>query len=461
MKSLRAYLLTLFAASLVLPCPSPAAEPKAGKPVEEGDMRDRAGYYSVVFYYKPDPAGDTRKTAEALAKKLLPEVPIEAALSTPPCIVFEEEKAPLKNFPVPEASHFKHSGRGLTDKDIAAMQKTTRATRLILFAPKDDVWRMGRAFTELALQFAEKTDAYIWDSATRECFTRDAWKAKRLAGWREGGVPEITQQTTIHLYQADDSERYLRAITLGMEKFALPDVVIERLIGSDNKPAGNLINLVCQTFAENPVIKDARKQTFKLSALKAGGFRKTQEDSLLDKATGEATLELLNGKRQDGDPENELVEISFANGEGKTDDERREHALSALWGSKDSIVGVKHDEEILAASKRALVKLAKLRPVFQKGLKPGERLMVKAPFQRDDKGKEWMWVEVMKWSALQKVEGILQNDPFYIKALKAGAKVDVNFDELFDYIFVHADGKNEGNETGKLMEKQAGPTKEK
>ena len=443
MKSRRAYLLTLFAASLVLPCPSPAAEPKAGEPVEEGDMRDRAGYYSVVFYYKPDPAGDTRKTAEALAKKLLPEVPIEAALSTPPCIVFEEEKAPLKNFPVPEASHFKHSGRGLTDKDIAAMQKTTRATRLILFAPKDDVWRMGRAFTELALQFAEKTDAYIWDSAT------------------EGGVPEITQQTTIHLYQADDSERYLRAITLGMEKFALPDVVIERLIGSDNKPAGNLINLVCQTFAENPVIKDARKQTFKLSALKAGGFRKTQEDSLLDKATGEATLELLNGKRQKGDPQNELVEISFANGEGKTDDERREQTLSALWGSKDSIVGVKHDGEILAASKRALVKLATLRPAFLKGRKPGERLMVKAPFKRDDEGSEWMWVEVMKWPTPQKVEGILQNDPFYIKALKAGAKVEVNFAELFDYIFVHADGTNEGNETGKLMEKQAGPTKEK
>lgn len=424
-------------------------------------MRDKAGYYSVVFYYKPDPAGDTRKTAESLAKKLLPGVPIEAAPSTPPCIVFEEEKAPLKNFPVPDASYFKHSGRGLTDKDIAAMQKTSRATCLILLAPKDDVWRMGRAFTELALQYAEKTDAYIWDSATRECFTRDAWKARRLAGWPENGAPEITRQTTIHLYQADDSERYLRAITLGMEKFALPDVVIERLIGSDNKPAGNLINLVCQTLAENPVIKDARKQTFKLSALKAGSFRKSQEDSLLDKATGEATLELLNGKRQNGDPENELVEISFANGEGKTDDERREQTLSALWGSKDSIVGVKHDEEILAASKRALVKLAKLRPAFLKGLKPGERLMVKAPFKRDDEGNEWMWLEVMKWPTPKKVEGILQNDPFYIKALKSGAKVEVNFDELFDYIFVHADGTNEGNETGKLMEKQAGPTKEK
>ncbi len=461
MKSLRAYLLTLFAASLLHPCPSPAAEPKVGEPIATGDVRSKGGYYSVVFYYKPDPAGDTRKTAGALAKKLLPDVPFSDSRAKPPFIGFEEEKAPLKNFPVPDASYFKYFGRGVTDKDIAAIQKTSRATRLILFAPKDDVWRLGRAFTELALQFAEKTDAYIWDSATRECFTREAWKARRLAGWPEDGVPEITQQTTIHLYQADDSERYLRAITLGMEKFALPDVVVEHLIGSDNKPAGNLINLVCQTFAENPVIKAPRKQTFKLSALKAGDFRKTQEDSLLDKATGEATLELLNGKRQDGDQENELVEISFANGEGKTDDERREQTLSALWGSKYSIVGVKHDEEILAASKRALVKLAKLRPVFQKGLRPGERLMVKAPFQRDDKGKEWMWVEVMKWPAEKKVEGILQNDPFYIKALKSGAKVEVNFEELFDYIFVHADGTNEGNETAKLMEKQAGPTKEK
>jgi hypothetical protein len=40
--------------------------------------------------------------------------------------------------------------------------------------------------------------------------------------------------------------------------------------------------------------------------------------------------------------------------------------------------------------------------------------------------------------------------------LKAGAKVTVAVEDAFDYIFYHADGREEGNETGALLEKQAG-----
>jgi hypothetical protein len=135
------------------------------------------------------------------------------------------------------------------------MQTTSRATCLVFVIPKKDVWTLGRKFTQLAEEFAEKTGAYLWDSATRECFSREAWTKMRLETWPESGIPDITHQITIHLYRPDDSSRYLRAITLGMEKFSLPNVVIERLLPSDNRPAGNLINLVCQSFAEKPVIE--------------------------------------------------------------------------------------------------------------------------------------------------------------------------------------------------------------
>jgi uncharacterized protein YegJ (DUF2314 family) len=75
---------------------------------------------------------------------------------------------------------------------------------------------------------------------------------------------------------------------------------------------------------------------------------------------------------------------------------------------------------------------------------------------RDDEGHEWMWVEVTKWTDAKRLEGILWNDPFHIRKLKAGAKVTVATEEVFDYIFYHADGREEGNETGVLMEKQSG-----
>jgi hypothetical protein len=47
--------------------------------------------------------------------------------------------------------------------------------------------------------------------------------------------------------------------------------------------------------------------------------------------------------------------------------------------------------------------------------------------------------------------GILANDPFEISTLKAGARVEVTADEIFDYILRRRDGTEEGNETGKLM----------
>ena len=438
---------------------------KSETPIASGDVRANHGFYSVVFYYSPEPAVEPEATARALAAKYFPTVTFSSKLSekpAPPFIGFEEERAPLENFPVPDSGYFKHGGRGLSDEAIAAIQKTARATRLVLVAPRDEVWSAGRTYTQLALDFATATGAAIWDSATRECFSRDAWQERRLSKWSENQtVPDLRPHITIHLYQADESRRYLRAITLGMEKFALPDVVIERLVGSDNRPAGNLINLVCQSLAEAPEIADGANRLFRVADIREPGLRAQFSEGLEEKATAEVRLALLEGNHQDGDPGNRLIELSFRHSAGTTDDERREAALSTLWGAKDSIIGVRHDGAIKAAAARARARLPELRKAFASGLPPGERLLLKAPFARDDEGDEWMWVEVMQWSDSGKIEGLLQNDPFYIKNLQAGARVRVNESAIFDYIFHRADGTVEGNETGRLMEQQEGERRQK
>ncbi len=72
----------------------------------------------------------------------------------------------------------------------------------------------------------------------------------------------------------------------------------------------------------------------------------------------------------------------------------------------------------------------------------------------DDEGDEWMWIEVMKWSEDDVLSGSLQNSPFHIKDLKAGAMVEVKLADAFDYILYHSDGTEEGNATGAIMRKQ-------
>lgn len=434
--------------------------------VPGGDIRNDSSFYSVVFYHGVQTKGEAWVTVSNLVQRSFPGLtfhtdPSQQTNARPPYVAFEGERSPFQNFPVPDPEYFKYAGRGLTSEDITTIGRAQLAERLVLVAPRDVAGKLGRKFTELALEYAALREAYIWDSATREVFTREAWRKARLESWPEGELPDIRKQITIHLYRAKDDEPYLRAITLGMEKFALPDVVIERVIGSDNRSAGNLINVFCQTLAENPVMTNGAKHQLRLAALQTARLRTEYEEMLLDKAEKVAALELLRGKRQEGDPDNGLIEISFRHGRGKTEDERRESVLSKFWGGADAVKAVKHTDEILEASNRAKEKLAQLRPHFVAGLKPGERLMVKGPFARDGGGNEWMWVEVTKWTNAKRLEGILQNDPFYIRKLKAGAKVTVAADEVFDYIFYHADGREEGNETGALMEKQSGAVDQK
>ena len=59
----------------------------------------------------------------------------------------------------------------------------------------------------------------------------------------------------------------------------------------------------------------------------------------------------------------------------------------------------------------------------------------------------------MRWQG-HTIRGILDNDPFEIPDLKAGAKVEVKEDSLFDYLLVKRDGTQEGNETARLMKRE-------
>jgi uncharacterized protein YegJ (DUF2314 family) len=240
---------------------------------------------------------------------------------------------------------------------------------------------------------------------------------------------------------------------LGMEKFGLPDVAVERSVKSENKSVGSLINVFCQTIATNSVLKDPSRFPITLDALPASLAKDYRED-VIEKGTGKAELAIMRGTPDEGDPENEQVALDFRYGKGANEDERRSEFLERFWGGKDEIVSVNHDEAIKKASEEARRQLTAMKGKFRKGLPAGSNLMVKGPFPRDDKGSEWMWVEVLKWSDDDVLSGSLQNSPFHIKALKAGANVSVKLTDAFDYILKNPDGSTEGNETGELMQKQ-------
>src|SRR6266481_8472731 len=97
----------------------------------------------------------------------------------------------------------------------------------------------------------------------------DAWHERRLKSW-SGDVPDISSQTVIHVYKKDELDR---AITLGMTKMGLPDVVVDVISGSSSRPVGNLINIFCQAMAEGAVFEESGKFRLELRAIKDSKVR--------------------------------------------------------------------------------------------------------------------------------------------------------------------------------------------
>jgi uncharacterized protein YegJ (DUF2314 family) len=235
-----------------------------------------------------------------------------------------------------------------------------------------------------------------------------------------------------------------------MRKFGLPDVALNGLSCYQDESTSNLINLICQTIAEkeNPIVNGTID--LDIEGVSNESLKKTLIESLEKGAEKRVAVPLTIVGNEEGDPVNQLLGIRNP----KNAQVYHDHLIAMLFGARDSIVHTTHDGELLEASNRAKKKLPELKDLFQKGLRPGEHILVKGPFRTPSGDNEWMWVEVTKWSGTQ-IHGILQNNPFEVPDLKAGSRVKVPQNDVFDYIHCFPDGTQEGNETGEIISRNA------
>jgi uncharacterized protein YegJ (DUF2314 family) len=313
-----------------------------------------------------------------------------------------------------------------------------------------------RAADKLLLKISRETKSAIYDTATREYFSDTEWEKRRVASWSPDGLPDVAKHITVHMYSPGDSP-LVREITLGMAKFGRDDVVINGAARNDSESAGALINLAAQTLVEQPGAPDRATGNLRvdIDQLRHAAVRERIKKSYSDGATGQAVLSVAKTEREDGDPENALLELTFAEGSagGGTVHERRVAVLSQVFGSREfpTVAGKHDDPGLLAARDRARALLPELSKRFAAGLPPAERLLLKAPFKTTKGSDEWMWVEVTAWKGEQ-ITGLLANDPIDVPQLKAGATVHVSQADVFDYYLVKPDGTIEGNETGKILQ---------
>ncbi len=362
----------------------------------------------------------------------------------------------LRRYAPPDVESLRYFGRGLSREQGLALQKSGQVLILNFGHSKRYVWRALRAASELVEGIARKTGGLIWDEETREIFTPDAWHKNRLDSWT-GVIPDVTVHTTIHAY---NTGTYVRAITLGMAKFGLPDVVVTEFSWSLNRNVGHLINALAQAMAEGAAFSPSGEYLLDFRAIKNKTLRDKYLGSLLANSSAKARLTFRPGVPDQGDPDNRLLEITFDGYPGNDVHARQTAMMDALFGWHDEVKRVRHDPVLESASQKARTSLPALRAVFNKGLVPGEYVQVKAPFVTPSGSKEWMWVEVTEWKS-GAIRGVLKNEPFDIPDLHGGQEVRVEEAEVFDYIRHFADGREEGNETGKILEKMQGRIEKK
>ena len=410
--------------------------------------------YAITIYHLPRPKQDPRAVLARLAAKqselaLLATGPHEAP---PRPSVWLVQHSDTEHRP-PSSTIVEHFGRGLTEGDKKLLARSRASSVLMFGGPGISALASYRRAVALVEAFTQATGGLVYDDETRLVHGPSSWATVGRA-FDDGGLPDARAHLTIHAYREGE---LLRMITLGMRKFALPDLVVNQVSASDT-PMGTMVNLLAQRLVEGAAPTGEGRLALALDDVENAGVRRSIEETILENAKRRATVQLAVGKRDEGDPDNRLIEVVFPGAAGGLQ-ERQGALLDDLFGSKDSITSVEYDKELLAASARARKTVLGYKTRYAGGIPTGEHLLVKAPFATRDGSTEWMWIEVVRWEG-RKIVGILKNDPFEVPGLKAGARVSAEESSLFDYILVKPDGSREGNETAALLEKQQRPQKQ-
>lgn len=413
--------------------------------VPSGDLRGDVFVFDSAVYHFGAPAPG----ADAAARKLLDDAgfdvrdaALKEAPSRPTVVI---ARPTVGEFAPPSLETLKYRGKGLSDEEKVRLQKATAVTIFSFTGPGKDALASYRVALRALLALEKTAPGILWDEDARVAMGRDAWAA-RLDDWT-GDVPRVDRQFSIDGYR--DGE-LLRIVTLGMRRFALPDVVVSQVTSHDFKSMGTLVNIVCQTLVERSALPRPGEIDVAVATLTNTAARAYYLADFEEGGTGGGTLALAKATPAEGDSDNRLLEVVFPGPAGQLQ-ERQNHTLASILGAHDSLVRTRHDPEILAASARARAKAIALKTRFASGAPQLEQLTVKAPFKTRSGGNEWMWVEVVRWNG-STIQGVLQNDPYEVPGLKAGARVEVEESSIFDYIYRRADGSAEGNETAALLE---------
>lgn len=417
------------------------------KPMIVGSLLQKSSWFQVAIYHAPQPRAAPKAVLDHLLESAAPINGVDSEPESMPQFPVVWLATPsIADAAPPDGEALKYFGRSLNEAERGQLAASKAVSVLSFVALGRDALPTYRRALQLVGDFAQATGGIIWDQSTRELFSIAAW-SKRSEGWDAEGRPDVLPHIAIHGYRDGELGR---AITLGMRKFAMPDIVLNQIPTNGHHFRG-LLQLVGQRLLEGEEPHGAGLLDLSIADVRHPGVRQSLVAKQQAGAQGQAVLHVVAGKPEKGDPDNALIEIEFP-GAASARQELQRQLLRQLFGTaSDLIDDVKDEQELLAASAAARQAVMRFKPLYADQPPPtAGNLLVKAPFVTSSGGREWMWVEVVRWQG-RTIYGLLDSEPQQVPELKSGARVEVDEETVFDYILNKPDGTQEGNTTAAII----------
>ena len=185
----------------------------------------------------------------------------------------------------------------LSEQETKALQETNQAIQIVFYGTRDHISEKQSKINKLVLEITDKKKVFIVDLSTLEVFNISMWKQNRVDPFNEEPL-NISSQVTIHTYR---EKEFCRAVTLGMNKFGLPEISVRNFPCSDQNSYGNLINTTIQTLFENPSINADSTLTVDLRTIKNTALREFLLSTCKQNASQIVKLQLRQVDREEGD----------------------------------------------------------------------------------------------------------------------------------------------------------------
>lgn len=320
--------------------------------------------------------------------------------------------------------------------NVAGMAEAGQVVLVQWAVPRDQ----GAATLARVLQVAVAAGPWIEDVDTGRLMSTVA--ARGLAGDAAQPAPDVARLTTVDVHMADEGPAILA--TRGLARLGLPDLVEVGVHRDETDEAGARLNAIGQAMFEVGVVS--------VLSVDATRFRSETARQAACDLQGTATLAYDRGNRELLGPGLRASVESFDGAFGTCMPPAGAGlaAPAAITAPTEAVpaAGAPAADTLATVRARAIRRLrGEVHDAFTAGLPTGERLLVKAPFQAPDGRVEWLWVEVARWQEGEVLAGTMASDPTLTAGLSKGDAVQTRVDLVFDYLWVHADGSTEGNET--------------